>query len=127
MKFLNLKPEIKSDRWIFKIAIGSGYAWLSIVFFVRKIFAYYHLDLFLLGILPNFFAGICIYLFLFLKTRSVIKAALLAFAMLAIPEIIQRFTPRTFDVLDLIASIVGIVCAELLRRLIERKFGDRMP
>ncbi len=120
MKFFNNKIESKSDRRIFLVAIIAGYSWLSIVFFIRRIFAHYHVDLFLLGILPNFFAAIFLYLSLFLKTRSAVRSALISFALLAFAEMVQLFTPRTFDALDLIASIIGIGLAELIRRGVEK-------
>ena len=126
MKFFKYTLETKSDRRIFISAIISCYLWLSIVFFIRRIFLFYHLDLFLLGILPNFFAGFGLYLFQYLKTRKLLTSALFSFGMLALAEIIQLFTPRTFDPLDLLTSLIGIGCAEIARRLIKSKLKGRL-
>ncbi len=123
MNFLKIPIETKSDRWIFNTATVSGFLWLFIVFMLRRIFKYYSLDAVVLGTLPNFFAAVFVYLLLYLKYKSKIKAALLTFGMLALGEVIQFFTPRTYDNLDLIASIIGIGCAEAIRLVIERNFS----
>lgn len=115
MKLFNRKPDNKIDHWLLNISVIAGFLWLSIVFLVRKIFAHYHWNMFLLGILPNFFAGIGMYLFLYLKTKSRIKSAIIALILLSLAELIQLFTPRTADWLDILATILGVACAEIIR------------
>ncbi len=79
----------------------------------------------MLGILPSFFAGVSIYLSLYLKFKSKLIAAFVTFAVLSLTEIIQLFTPRTFDPLDFMASIIGIGCADLIRALVEKKLKNQ--
>ena len=107
------------------IAMCSAYLWLFIVFILRRVFVYFHFDLFILGMSPSFFAGASVYLSLYIKFKSRLISALVTFAVLSLTEIIQLFTPRTFDPLDFIASIIGIGCAELIRALVEKKLKNQ--
>jgi hypothetical protein len=121
MEIHPVNRELNSDKWLSNISLSAGFLWLFIFFALRRIFQYFQLDLFVLGILPSFFSGIGIYLFLYLKLRSKLLSSILTFLVLSATEIIQLFTPRTFDPLDFIASIFGIGCAEVIRGLIEKK------
>jgi|GEM_PF-6519973 len=125
MKFFNINRENKSARWIMNTAMCSAYLWLFIVFVLRRVFVYFHFNSFMLGILPSFFAGLSIYLSLYLKFKSRLTSALVTFALLSLTEILQLFTPRTFDPLDFLASLLGIGCADLMRAFIENKFKNQ--
>ena len=122
MKIFNFKKETKRDRILLTTALVSGWMWLLIVFVFRKVFVALHYDLFLLGILPNFFAAVFAYLILILKNYSKKRAALQTFGILLLAEIIQLVTPKTFDPLDIGATILGIICGELIIRLVDWKF-----
>jgi hypothetical protein len=126
-KFGTIELINSADLKLFKYGMISAFLWLSIVFIFRKIFIYLSWNLFLLGILPNFFAAITVYLLLTLKYKSKPKGLLgiFAFVLLAIPEVIQLYTPRTFDPLDLVASAIGIGVAQLVIIIVNRQVkGD---
>ncbi len=121
MKKKPIKKALTSDKWLVSISLNAGFLWLFIVFVLRRVFLYLQFDLVVLGILPSFFAGLGLYLLVYLKLRSRLKAAIVTFVVLSITEVIQLYTPRTFDPLDFLASALGIGCAELIRGWIEKK------
>jgi len=84
MNPFKLNPETKAEKWLLSISLNAGFLWLFIAFVLRKVFAYLQFDLFLLGILPNFFAGIGLYLILYLRLKSKVTPALIAFCLLAL-------------------------------------------
>lgn len=77
----------------------------------------------LLGVAPNFFAGITLVFWMtYAISAGPLKAFITAFLVLAFGEFIQLFMERqTADVLDLIASALGGVLGVWLVKIIERK------
>lgn len=120
MKLFNFKIITRADRWLFNSSTIAGALWLFIVFALRKIFLYYQIDTFVLGFLPNFFAAFGFYCLSYLRFKSKLLAIILSFALLTMAEIMQLFTPRTFDPLDIVATVFGIGTALLFQRILEK-------
>ncbi|RZJ66227.1 MAG: hypothetical protein EOO50_10565 [Flavobacterium sp.] len=112
-KYLN----IHEDKMYLRLAISFFIVWIfctgPLRWIVKTDSDFLRL---LLGVAPNFFAGITLFFWQTYMTSSrPVLALLLAVAILALVEIVQMFMPsHRADLLDVIAAILGGLVAMII-------------
>lgn len=127
------KLNTDSQTYVYTVIMTiSWFIWIILVLRVRGMVED-EITLFYLGFIPNFFAAICMFFYFLFKRKtsknkilkqllaSNMSLSVLVFVILLLGEIIQgSFLNGVFDLLDLIASLIGIFLSLILLKVLDK-------